>query len=173
MATAVLSRVIPGSTGFTPDQIPGLSVNRWRNFPIDDRDPDEVTTAFLEYCRPRVTGLLIIVTEGSFSTGAGPFFVADEYLDEFAATYPDLIGEPLVAGDTVVVSTATGRVIVVQHDGWIDMLRGIVPFGGVHPGNPQRNSPSAAPPRAASHVAGLGAQQEIGHAPRASRLDGL
>ncbi|HEU5027996.1 MAG TPA: hypothetical protein VFV01_23945 [Spirillospora sp.] len=136
LATAVLSRVIPGTTGFSPDQIPGLSVNRWRSFPIDDRDPDEVTAAFLEYCRPHVTGLLIIVTDGSSSTGAGPFFVADEHLDEFAATYPDLIGEPLVAGDTVVVSPTTGRVIVVQHDGRIDMLQGTVPSGGVRPGHP-------------------------------------
>lgn len=134
LATAVLSRVIPGATGFTPDQIPGLSADRWRSFPIDDHDPDEVTAAFLEYCRPRLTGLLIIVTDGSFSAGAGPFFVADEQLDEFAAIYPDLIGEPLVAGDTVVVSPTTGRVIVVQHDGWIDTLQGIVPSGGVHPG---------------------------------------
>ncbi|QKW38776.1 hypothetical protein HUT06_36090 [Actinomadura sp. NAK00032] len=62
LATAVLSRVIAGATDFTPDQIPGLSVNRWQSFRIDDRDPDEVTAAFLEYCRPRVTGLLIIVT---------------------------------------------------------------------------------------------------------------
>ncbi|MEU6746787.1 hypothetical protein ABZ914_11260 [Spirillospora sp. NPDC046719] len=132
LATAVLSRVIPGATGFAPDQIPGLSVNRWRSFPIDDRDPDEVTAAFLEYCRRRVSGFLIIITDGSFSTGAGPFFVADEHLDEFAATYPDLIGEPLIAGDTVVVSPATGRVIVVQHDGWIDMLQGIEQPQGVH-----------------------------------------
>ncbi|QKW38777.1 hypothetical protein HUT06_36095 [Actinomadura sp. NAK00032] len=53
-------------------------------------------------------------------------------MDEFAATYPDLIGEPLVAGDTVVVSPITGRVIVVQHDGWIDMLQGIEQPQGVH-----------------------------------------
>ncbi|QKG25364.1 hypothetical protein ACTIVE_7015 [Actinomadura verrucosospora] len=125
LATAVLNRVIPGATGFSPDQIPGLSVDRWQSFPIDDRDPDEVTTAFLDYCRPRVTGLLITVTDGSFSTGAGPFFLADGHLDEFAAAYPDMIGEPLVASDTIVVSPVTGRVIVVQHDGWIDMLQGI------------------------------------------------
>jgi hypothetical protein len=125
LATTLLTRVVPGATGFTPDQVPGLSVDRWERFQIDDRDPDDVTAAFLEYCLARVTGPLIIVTDGSFATGAGPFFVADEHLVEFATTYREVIGEPLVAGDTIVVSPSTGRVIVVQHDGWIDTLQGL------------------------------------------------
>lgn len=64
-------------------------------------------------------------TDGSFTSGAGPFFVAGEDFVEFAATYPQVIGEPLVAGDTIVVSPGAGRVIVVQHDGWIDTLQGV------------------------------------------------
>ncbi|MEW2354829.1 hypothetical protein [Spirillospora sp. NPDC029432] len=125
LATAVLGRVVPGATGFSPDQIPGLAVERWRRFQIDDRDPDDVTIEFVEYCLARVDGLLIVVTSGSFAERAGPFFVACERFVEFATAYPDVVGEPLVNGDTIVVSPLTGRVIVVQHDGWIDTLQGV------------------------------------------------
>ncbi|MFF5264245.1 hypothetical protein ACFY4C_35415 [Actinomadura viridis] len=99
-AIAVLAQVLPGATGFIPDRSPGLAANRWKRFKIDDRDPDDVTAAFLGYCLARVTGPLIVVTDGSFSTGAGPFLVEGEHLAEFATTY----SEPFVAGDTIVVS---------------------------------------------------------------------
>ncbi|WP_433141029.1 hypothetical protein ACQPZ8_42905 [Actinomadura nitritigenes] len=40
-----------------------------------------------------MTGLLITVTNGSFGTGASPFFLVDEHLDGFAAAYFGVIGE--------------------------------------------------------------------------------
>ncbi|MFI0349967.1 hypothetical protein ACH34Q_05810 [Actinomadura sp. 9N407] len=121
----MLSRVIPGATGFDPDKIPGLGVGRWESFEIDDRHPGDVTIAFLEYCLPRVAGPLVIVNDESYAAGTGPFFVAGEDLAEFAATYTETIGSSLVNGDTIVVSPVPGRVIVVHHNGLIDMLQGI------------------------------------------------
>ncbi|REF00624.1 hypothetical protein [Thermomonospora umbrina] len=120
----MLARIVPGATGFSPDQIPGLAMDRWQSFPIDDRNPSDVTIEFVEYCLSRVNGLLIIITSASLATGAGPFFIDGDQFTDFAMTYHDLIGEPLIDGDTTVVSPSTGRVIVVHHDGWIDTLQG-------------------------------------------------
>lgn len=124
LAESILSRVLPGATGFDPDHMPGLHPGMWSDFDIDGRDPSDVTQALLDYCEPTVAGLLIIVTFDSYRIGVGPFFVAEKTLPEFASTYPDIFDDVLVSNDVVIVSPSTGCIVVVHHDGLITTLPG-------------------------------------------------
>lgn len=123
-AESVLSRVIPGATGFDPEQIPGLHPGIWQAFDIDDRDPSDVSRELLGYCEQAVAGLLVIVTFDSYRAGAGPFFVLKETLPEFASSYSEVFDDVLVGGDVVIVSPSAGRVVVVHHSGLIATLSG-------------------------------------------------
>lgn len=125
LAESVLSQVIPGATGFDPDQIPGLSPEAWNEFDLEDREPAQVTRALLEYCQPVVAGVLIVVTFDSFRNNVGPFFVSVDHFPEFALSYPDVFDDVLVGGDVVIVSPSTGHVVVVHHNGLIATLSGV------------------------------------------------
>jgi len=89
--------------------------------PMDDLDAVEVTRAFLAYCQPRVRGTLTIVTDDCWRTDVDPLEVsaADP---SFAASYPEVYDSAFISGDTIVLSPATGTVIVVHHDELIATL---------------------------------------------------
>jgi hypothetical protein len=124
LAEEVLSQVIPGARGYDPELIPGLTPKSWDDFDIDGRDPAIVAEDLVRYCTPIVSGTLIIVTLQSFRSEAGPFFVNAKRLRVFVSAFMDAYDDVPVAGDTIVVSAATGVVVVVHHNGLIATLRG-------------------------------------------------
>src|SRR6266487_6999063 len=123
-AEQLLSDVIPGSSGFDPESIPGLTSDSWEGFLIDGRDPSLVTRALLDYCAPIVSGALVIVTFQSFRPHVGPFFVHAGQLQEFVSEYVGIYDDVPVAGDVIVVAPEAGVVVVVHHNGLIATLRG-------------------------------------------------
>lgn len=125
LAELVLSRVIPGATGFDPEQIPGLGPGVWTDFDVDDRDPSQVANDLVDYCRPIVAGVILVVTFDSYRKDVGPFFISAEKFPEFASSYPEVFDDVLVGGDVVVVSPMTGSVVVVHHSGLITTLSGV------------------------------------------------
>lgn len=123
-AEELLGQVASGSRGFDVDKIGGLTIDSWAPFPIDDRDPAIVSEELVEYCAPRLAGMLVVVTFLSFRADVGPFFVDARHLGEFSTTYPDAYDDALVAGDTFVLSPTSGRLVVVHHDGLIATVQG-------------------------------------------------
>ncbi|TDD32842.1 hypothetical protein E1287_21225 [Actinomadura sp. KC06] len=123
-AEDILSNVIEGASSFELDEIPGLRPEIWQRFPINDRDPRAVEQEFVEYCLPRVAGLLVVVTFASFKDSVGPLFVRAEAFPSFVEGYWDSFGELLVDGDVVVVSAKTGKVIAVHHSELITTIEG-------------------------------------------------
>ena len=89
---------------------------------MDNLDAVEVTRAILAYCRPLVRGTLTIVTDDSWRTDVGPLEGSATDLPSFAASYPEVYDSAFISGDTIVLSPATGRVIVVHHDELITTL---------------------------------------------------
>ena len=124
LAETVLFQILPGSTGFDPEQIAGLAPESWRPFDIDDREPAEVASDLLGYCERVVAGLLIVVTFESYRALAGPFFVASERLGDFVSHYENAFNDVFVAGDVIIASPATNVVVVVHHSGLIATLIG-------------------------------------------------
>jgi hypothetical protein len=124
LAETVLFRILPGSTGFDPEQIAGLAPERWRPFDIDDREPTEVASDLLRTCQSVVAGVLIVVTFESYRSLAGPFFVSSERLGDFVSDYQNAFNDVFVAGDVVIASPATSTVVVVHHSGLIATLFG-------------------------------------------------
>jgi len=119
-----LLETLPGSTGFHPDQIAGLSSTDWHEFQIDDRDPATVTEDLVAYCQPIVAGIIVVTTFQSWRPDVGPFFVGASGFPDFATAYSEAYDDALVAGDTVLVSAYTGIVVVVHHNGLIAAVRG-------------------------------------------------
>lgn len=124
LAEAVLSEVLPGSTGFGPDEISGLFQNSWAPFEVDDRDPVEVSREFLSHCELLLAGVMVVVAFASYEHDTGPFFINSADFLEFWESYAETYGEYPFMGDLVIVSPATGRVLVVHHDGLIAELEG-------------------------------------------------
>jgi hypothetical protein len=79
-----------------------------------------------------------VVTDDSHRQSVGPFFVAAERLASFAWTYRATLDAVLVGGDVVIVSPATGTVIVVHHNGLIATLGGRTQMCPV-PSEPERD----------------------------------
>jgi hypothetical protein len=108
--------MLPGSVGFLPDEIAGLSPEVWSPFPFDGRHPPDVTRDFLAYCEPLVAGPLIVVPDDCWRPEIGPFEITDA-LRAFATSYPDRYECPFISGDTFVLSPSTSTVVAVHHNG--------------------------------------------------------
>lgn len=115
LAEQILHRVLPGSTGFDPECIAGLSSKDWQDFEIDDREPFALLEDLLSYCDGRIAGTLILVTMGSYLTSAGPFFVQADRLREFVDKYSGYVDDSLISGDVIILSARTGIAIIVHH----------------------------------------------------------
>ncbi|MFG2084993.1 hypothetical protein [Spirillospora sp. NPDC048824] len=124
LAERVLEGVNPGSGGFEPDQIVGLSPAAWTEFPTDDRDPRDVAERLVDYCRPVSTGILIVTTMHSFQSNYGPFFVHGTGFSEFVHSYAEVFEDVITAGDVVIISPRAGRMVVVHHNGLIATITG-------------------------------------------------
>lgn len=125
LAESVLSRVIPGSTGFDPERIRGLAPDKWQVLDIDNRDPLLVVEDLLRYCQPILAGVLILVTLESYKSDTGPFFISSGRFAEFVRGYADFFGDVITAADVVVLSPSMGVVVVVHHDGLVATLDGL------------------------------------------------
>ncbi|WP_326658442.1 hypothetical protein [Streptomyces sp. NBC_00385] len=127
-AESVLSEVLPGSTAYHPDRIPGIPLEGWKPFDLEGRDPDVVEDDFLTYCGD-LEGPLIVVNSTSFDEDQGPFFVDASRLTDFVKTFHDCVRDYFMYADVFVVSPVTGWVVVVQDDGYIVRVRGTAVWG--------------------------------------------
>jgi len=50
----------------------------------------------------RLTGLVVVVTDASYTKGAGPFLVTGEALDRLVAQHPDRVQEAFFGGDVTI-----------------------------------------------------------------------
>lgn len=123
-AEALLALVLPGSTGFDPDEIAGLSVDGWEPFDIEERDPDAVEADLAARCLAVLAGDLIVVTDTSYRDDVGPHTVPAGELGGFLAGFAERFGEVPVGGDVVVLGPAAGAAVVVHHNGLIATVRG-------------------------------------------------
>jgi hypothetical protein len=123
-ARFALAHLLPGSTGFDPDDISGLAPESWKSFDVEGRNPAAAAEALALHCQPVAVGLLIVVTIESYRQNVGPFFVWSDYFGDFVRSYPSTFDDALVGGDIVVLSPATGYVVVVHHNGLIATLKG-------------------------------------------------
>lgn len=123
-AVYLLSEVLPGSTGFEPDEINGLSPDVWTSFEVDDRDPLETTEELWGYCESLSKGMLIVVPFASYRPDVGPFFVHSHLLTEFWSSYIETFDDYPFSGDLIIVGLSSGRVLVVHHSGLIALLEG-------------------------------------------------
>jgi len=137
-AERVLAGVLPGSRGFMPSDITGLSPDSWEPFDIERRDSSVIEQALLRYCDGVLSGPLVVVTDASWAAHVGPFFVSTEDLPTLVADHADRYDELFVSTDLVLVAPAVGRVVVVHHNGLIATLHGRV----VDPLSDGRNSDS-------------------------------
>jgi hypothetical protein len=124
LAERVLAEVLPGSRGFGPDGIAGLSPDCWEPFQVDDRDPSEVDDALLRYCDGVLSGDLVVVTDASYAARVGPFFISTDHLPALVANHSRLFDFTFVSTDLVIMAPSLGRVVVVHHNGLITTLHG-------------------------------------------------
>ncbi|MFD9105125.1 hypothetical protein ACFVZN_29125 [Streptomyces virginiae] len=122
-AERVLDAVLPGSTAHNPDRMTGIPLGDWRPFDLTQRDADAVEDDFLSYCDD-LEGPLIVVNSTSFYPDQGPYFVEASNLRDFVKTFDTRVRDYFMWTDVLVVSPATGFVIVVQDDGYIVKVRG-------------------------------------------------
>lgn len=125
LAERLLGAVVPGAKEFRPDSILAAGQPDGVTFPIYEPDPPAVTEELIAACAGRLAGQLVVVT-GESHGGLGPFFVDADRFDEFARGYPDEVDAALVSGDTIIVSPATGTVIVVHHSEFLFVVEGNV-----------------------------------------------
>jgi len=116
--------MVPGATGYLPDEIVDYLLPDPQRLRMFDRDPAAATDDLLAYCQGRVAGLLILVTDDSFLPDQGPFFVEAENLAEFARGYPDVVDRAFLSGDTIIVSPSNGNVIILHHSEVISTIHG-------------------------------------------------
>ncbi|RPK52280.1 MULTISPECIES: hypothetical protein [Streptomyces] len=122
-AEGVLSAVLPGSTAYEPDRISGIPLDDWKPFDIEERDADVVEDDFLSYCDD-LEGPLIVVNSTSFDADQGPFFVEASRLADFVKAFHIRVRDYFMYASVIVVSPATGFVVIVQDDGYIVKVRG-------------------------------------------------
>ncbi|MFJ1568686.1 hypothetical protein [Streptomyces erythrochromogenes] len=122
-AERVLDAVLPGSTAYNPDRMTGIPLDAWRPFDLTERDADAVEDDFLSYCHD-LEGPLIVVNSTSFYPDQGPYFVEASNLRDFVKAFDTRVRDYFMWTDVLVVSPATGLVIVVQDDGYIVKVRG-------------------------------------------------
>ena len=127
-AERALGSILPGSTAYSADRIVGIPARAWERFDIEGRDAGVVEEDFLGRC-VGLGGLLIVVNDASFDADQGPFFVEAGHLAQFVRQFDrvtggDFFGYP----GAIVVSLATGVVVVVQEDGYIATVHG-TPLG--------------------------------------------
>lgn len=125
-ALTLLSSILPGSAGYSPDRITGHGPDDWRPFDVENRDMDEVEDDLLALCSD-LTGPLIVVNDTSFvaySFRRGPYFVDAAALTEFVKTFGERVGSYFLDGHVIIVSPVTGIVIVVQDDGIVAKIKG-------------------------------------------------
>lgn len=126
IAIGLLAAVLPGSTGYSPEGIAGHTSDDWQPFDLEDRDLDEVEDDLLDHCA-EMTGPLIVVNDTSFASHTfrrGPYFVEAAKLREFAKSFSERVGSYLMDGHVIIISPATGIVVMVQDDGLIATVRG-------------------------------------------------
>nr|MDT0518176.1 hypothetical protein [Streptomyces sp. DSM 41633] len=132
-AERVLDAVLPGSTAYNPDRMTGIPLDDWRPFDLTERDADAIEDDFLSYCDD-LEGPLIVVNSTSFYPDQGPYFVEASNLRDFVKAFDTRVRDYFMWTDVLVVSPATGFVIVVQDDGCIVKVRGnavMTVLGGV------------------------------------------
>lgn len=122
-AEHILSAVLPGSTSYDPERIAGISVESWLPFDVEHRDADVVERDLLSYC-VELKGPLVVVNGTSFDVDQGPFFIYADLLADFVASFDVSVRDYFVNGSVVIVSPATGIVVIVHEDGFIATVRG-------------------------------------------------
>ncbi|SDT30489.1 hypothetical protein [Actinoplanes derwentensis] len=125
-ALAILAAVLPGSTRFNPDRITGHGRADWHPFDLKKRDMDDIEDDLLSRCAD-MTGMLVVVNDPSFSVDGfqpGPFFVDASELRNLVKDFGERVGSYMTDGHVIIVSPATGIVVMVVDDGLIAKIRG-------------------------------------------------
>ncbi|QES56319.1 hypothetical protein DEJ51_20855 [Streptomyces venezuelae] len=122
-AERVLAAVLPGSTAYNPDKMTGIPLEDWRPFDLEARDDDVIEDDFLSYCED-LEGPLIVVNSTSFDPDQGPYFVEASRLVEFVKAFDTRVRHYFMWADVIVVSPATGFVVIAQNDGYLVKVRG-------------------------------------------------
>lgn len=123
-ADGLLAEVIPGSTSFDLDDIKGLTPEIWAEFPVDGLDPADVNRSLVTYCNGLISGQIVIATEASYASGAGPFFTTADSLGQFIKQYVDYFDDAFVASDVLILCPSEGIAVAVHHNGSITTLQG-------------------------------------------------
>jgi hypothetical protein len=143
LALTVLDSVLPGSTGFDPDDLEGLQQGTWLPFDADGLDEEVAARLWRLVDRPG-DELLIVVTDACYGAGVGPFFVTGGMLDGLISGHAELFGDVFFSGDFVILAPGTGRVIVGHHEGLVGSVDGtpapLIPKGQVSAGTAPNTS---------------------------------
>ncbi|MFK0259126.1 hypothetical protein [Streptomyces sp. NPDC090445] len=122
-AERVLDAVLPGSTAYNPDKMTGIPLEDWQPFDLEKRDADVIEDDFLSYCED-LEGPLIVVNSTSFYPDQGPYFVEASHLVDFVKAFDTRVRDYFMWADVIVVSPATGIVVIAQDHGCIVKVRG-------------------------------------------------
>jgi hypothetical protein len=129
-AERVLAEVLPGSTAYDHDKIQGIPPLDWQPFDIEYRDMTEVEDDFLMRCS-ELSGPLVVVNDTSFDPDQGPYFTDASELTNFVRNFGDRVRDYFMIPSLFVISPTTGRVLIVQDDGYFVEVQGRPVWGGI------------------------------------------
>jgi hypothetical protein len=123
---SVIALVLPGSTGYLPDQIVGLRPECWEPFDLAAGDDEALGADLIGRFGHLLGSRLTVITDASWRPAVGPLTTTAEHLLSVIEGHVDRFGEAFFGGDVVIVSSDTGIVLVVHHNGLIQAVRGRV-----------------------------------------------
>lgn len=122
-AESILAAVLPGSAAYNHDKIRGIPPGDWLPFDVEYRGMAEVEEDFLSRCS-ELSGPLIVVNDTSFDPDQGPYILDASELPDFVKNFGDRVRDHFMVPSVFVVSLVTGRVLIVQDDGYFVAVRG-------------------------------------------------
>ncbi|HET7488040.1 MAG TPA: hypothetical protein VFJ85_08930 [Acidimicrobiales bacterium] len=116
LALSILDKFVPGSSGFDPDEIVGLTPESWT--PIEPAEGSDAVIAEWLWSTfgPVEAGFVVAVTFASHVPEVGPFFLDSAGLRDLVKTHAERFDDPFFSGDAAILDVDNGRLLVVHHD---------------------------------------------------------
>jgi hypothetical protein len=122
-ALDALSAVLPGSSGFLPDQIVGIPPEAWRRFRIDEDDV-AVGERLVAEVGTALGNDLFVVTDASWRPDVGPYITPSWHLSGLIRDHQERTGEPFFNGDLVILSPDDGALVALHRAGLMAVVHG-------------------------------------------------
>jgi hypothetical protein len=107
-----------------PDQIAGLRPDGWQPFDLETGDDHVLGTELIERFGHLLECQLTIITDVSWRPTVGPLTTTAPQLITLIGENADRFGEIFFGGDVVIVPGKTGVLVVVHHNGFVQVVHG-------------------------------------------------